>query len=197
MGKTIRAAILSRWGTAKRLYARKWGIIVVVGILLAALDFWRDEGPEKLQPPRILADVTSWLPWYGWIIFALALALCLTFEAAHRELTRSSQGSNREIRNKLAAYALSGQSLINHIHESMRAKDDQPPWDELNEWDGEVIDYLQANLGDDYAVRFGSHAGLPTGTTTLWPPFSGAESQIKTRVARLNEFMKELATSGK
>ena len=178
-----------------RLYGRKWGIVVATGIVFAMLDFWRNEGPENLQPPKLIADVTAWLPFYGWIILALIFALGLTFEGAHREFTKVIKVSNKELRDHLAIYAISGDAILSHIHVAARTPEPTPSWDEIQEWDHEVVGYLQSNLGNDYAVRFGSHAGLPTGFTSLRGEFSSAETQIKTRLARLNEFMKELATN--
>ncbi len=57
-----------------------------------------------------------------------------------------------------------------------------------------VGEHLEEKLGADYAVRFDNPAGLPTGFTVLSQPYSDIESHVKSRLARLSEFMKELAT---
>jgi len=53
--------IRPRWATAKSLYGRKMGLVAVIGVLLSALGYWRDEGPLNRQPP-LLSHILSWLP---------------------------------------------------------------------------------------------------------------------------------------
>jgi hypothetical protein len=60
-------------------------------------------------------------------------------------------------------------------------------------WAEKTYKYLEANLGRDYAERFQSHEGLPIGVTTLSGMQATVESFLKTRLARLNQFLTELA----
>lgn len=78
----------ARWETAKLLWLHIQGLIVVIGLMMSGLGLWRDEGPTDKQPPLLLGEIVGWLPWWAWLIIALVLALILTFEGAHREITR-------------------------------------------------------------------------------------------------------------
>lgn len=69
-------------------HLRRVGILgVVLGIAIAALQWWRDEGPAEFQPP-LASTVLGWLPWWAWLIVALILALVSLFEGAYREIRR-------------------------------------------------------------------------------------------------------------
>lgn len=99
----------------------------------------------------------------------------------------------REIRIKLAAYTQAGQRVISLCHAAAKVRA-QAPMDAATEWSQTVYGYLEEKLGPDYAVRFDSPAGLPTGFTFLSGPYSDIEGHVKSRLARLGEFMMELAT---
>ncbi|MEX2160051.1 MAG: hypothetical protein WEB04_11680 [Dehalococcoidia bacterium] len=62
-------------------------VAVVLTLLVAAFEYWRDEGPTDLQLP-LVSDVFSWLPSWGWLTIGLCLALGFLFEGAYREIVR-------------------------------------------------------------------------------------------------------------
>jgi hypothetical protein len=66
------------------------GLVAVIGVLLSALGYWRDEGPLNRQPP-LLSHILSWLPWWAWVLMALAVLVLLTFEGAHRQILESTR----------------------------------------------------------------------------------------------------------
>jgi hypothetical protein len=119
---------------------------------------------------------------------------CLLLSAAFAVVNRRQRKRNRRIRERLAVFAIQGRDLIQKCHARAKGQAD-PPDEELNKWNEEAVDYLTNELGSDYAMRFISHHGLPTGFTVLGPPYSGYESAVETRLARLNEFMAELANT--
>ena len=107
---------------------------------------------------------------------------------------RNHQGNkrSRRIRDHLTLFAVQGQSLIHVCHDTAKNQTD-PPDQAVDEWNKSVVDYLADELGSDYVMRFASHHGLPMGVTVLRSPYSGCESAVKARLARLNEFMAELS----
>jgi len=59
--------------------------LVLATTLLAVVAFWRDEGPERFQPPPFF-DLLGLLPWWGTALLVLNLALVLVFEASFRRV---------------------------------------------------------------------------------------------------------------
>jgi hypothetical protein len=85
-----RTALRRRWVAAKAILGqvRPVGVAgVVLTVALTVLSAWRDEWPADKQPP-LLSQVLGWLPWWAWLIIALAFALVLLFEGAYREIWR-------------------------------------------------------------------------------------------------------------
>jgi hypothetical protein len=74
---------MSRWDTLKAIFGHKPTFLIAVGFAYAALAFWRDEGLENHQPPRLVEFVLG-LPWWVGIMCSLAVLLLITFEHAHR-----------------------------------------------------------------------------------------------------------------
>ena len=86
----MRRAVGHRWCTASRLYRQAAAkAAIAVAFALTILGLWRDEGPTNAQPP-LLSDFVDLLPIWGWLSVALAVALVLAFEGAHRELRAGS-----------------------------------------------------------------------------------------------------------
>jgi len=123
-----------------------------------------------------------------WAIAIVCLLISVAF-AVHSYLEKKR---NRRIRDRLALFSIQGQGLIRECHDRAKSQAD-PPDEEIDKWNAEAVDYLADELGNDYAMRFVSHHGLPMGLTVLFPPYSKCESAVKGRLARLNEFMTELA----
>ena len=91
--RTVTHAVSSRWAFCRSLLSRLrptgW-VAATVGILtvaLAALSYYRDEWPESPQPP-FLSDILTFLPWWAWLLVALASTTMLLFEVTYREVTR-------------------------------------------------------------------------------------------------------------
>jgi hypothetical protein len=123
-----------------------------------------------------------------WAIAIVCLLISAVF-ALHNYLQRKR---NRRIRDRLAAFSIHGQGLVRKCHDLAKSQAD-PPDEDIDRWNAEAVEYLAHELGSDYAMRFVSHHGLPMGVTVLAPPYSTCESAVKGRLARLNEFMTELA----
>jgi hypothetical protein len=130
------------------------------------------------------------------VLVGLGLGIMMLAVVRLRFVVRDEQRAEarlREIRIKLATYTQAGQRVISLCHAADKVRA-QAPMDAANEWSQTVYGYLEEKLGSDYAVRFDSPAGLPTGMTVLYPPYSDIEGHVKSRLARLGEFMMELAT---
>lgn len=97
------------------------------------------------------------------------------------------------MRIRLAIYVQYGQQIIEQCHFTERRLLPVPDgW--ANAWGQAVSENLASDLGDDFAVRFNNGAGLPIGMTVLAPPYSRVEGYVRIRMARLTEFMQELAS---
>jgi hypothetical protein len=101
---------------------------------------------------------------------------------------RKRKKRQKEIRDTISQLFIEGNELKNRCFE----KNTKAPVEETEQWNEKAVKYLEANLGRDYAERFQSHEGLPVGVTTLSGMQANVESFIKTRLARLNEFLSEL-----
>ncbi|MFH1651554.1 MAG: hypothetical protein ABID87_05590 [Chloroflexota bacterium] len=95
----------------------------------------------------------------------------------------------KRIKTTLVEYLEEGQN----IKDKCFVKGQEAPENEANIWTSKVYNYLKDNLGLDYAERFQSHDGLPTGFTTLSGDKARVASFLRTRIARLTEFLSELA----
>jgi len=126
---------------------------------------------------------------YG--LWAMAV-VCLLMSGVFAIRNYRGNKRNRRIRDRVALFAVQGQSVVQMCHDRARNQTD-PPDQEVDSWNENVVDYLADELGSDYVMRFVSHHGLPMGLTVLLPPYSRCESAVKARLARLNEFMAELA----
>ena len=72
--------------------------------------------------------------------------------------------------------------------------DDPRPDEEIKQWLGEVREYIETFLGNDYVARLYSGAGihlavLPTRRSEDY----GLPTNLNARLARLNEFIRELS----
>lgn len=108
-------------------------------------------------------------------------------ESLRSQLDEREQRST--IRSQLASLIEQGEQLVRQC----RNQTIDPPEKEADEWSSQVESYLASNLGDDYIATFRSHDGLPMGTTTLSSArHRQLESGLKTRLARLQQFLIEL-----
>lgn len=116
------------------------------------------------------------------LVIASGIATCRWLRERHRNKERKA------IREKLAVFIEEGRQIKGKCFD----KNTEAPEDETNQWNEKVFNYLDANLGNDYAQRFQSHEGLPAGFTTLSGIQERIESYIGSRLARLNQFLAEL-----
>lgn len=85
-------AIYQRWFFLRTLLRRpiraRWLAILVggLGLLSASLGYYRDEWPNSWQPPY-LSEILAALPWWSWLLLAMAAGLAWLFETSYREVT--------------------------------------------------------------------------------------------------------------
>lgn len=101
---------------------------------------------------------------------------------------RRRKQEQKAIRENLGVFIAEGQQIKGKCYE----KNTEAPIEEADRWNEKVFNYLNANLGNDYAQRFQSHEGLPSGITTLSGMQARVEAFIGSRLARLNQFLAEL-----
>ena len=137
--------------------------------------------------------------WAAWLLFGLGwfVAIVLTYHDLRKQnlILRTQLDEKRkrkEIRDTLGQLLEEGQQIKNKCFE----KNIEPPTAEAEKWAEKVVMYLNCHLGSDYVQRFHSHEGLPIGVTTLSGIPATIESYIKTRLARLNQFLAELVQLG-
>ena len=133
-------------------------------------------------------------------MFRLFLAPHLMFREQQEgiERLRSVEENNtkrRTVREKLAGYLEEGRQLINLVYEESRNQQEPTSNSKAEKWAGRVEEFFRGEtmLGNEYIPRFRSFAGLPAPhLTTLLPPHAQIEFFLRTRMARLYEFIKEL-----
>lgn len=87
-----------------RVHGRGAMILAALTAAINALGYWRDEFPDRPQPPY-LVDVLGWLPWWGWTLLTLVFGLVLLFEAAFRRemfLTQEQESKDKEKRREVS-----------------------------------------------------------------------------------------------
>jgi hypothetical protein len=70
---------------------------------------------------------------------------------------RASDERHREIRDQLGSFMAEGAQIIRNCGDNSTP----PNFSDLNAWIAKVQDYLKTHLGDSYAVRLVSAAGVP------------------------------------
>lgn len=105
-----------------------------------------------------------------------------------------TQERRRGVQDRLARYLETGHQLFNLVHERSRNLQSPVPDNEAEAWAREIEEFLKTEgmLGDVFIARFRNFAGLPTRITLLSPPYSKIEGYVVRRMARLDEFIKEL-----
>lgn len=96
----------------------------------------------------------------------------------------------KQIRQKLGDFLKEGQLISRKCYEN----NTEAPSKEADQWCEKVYSYLNDTLGSDYSERFQSHQGLSPGFTTLSGEHAHVEAWLRTRLARLNEFLAELTS---
>jgi len=71
--------------------------------------------------------------------------------------------------------------------------EEPPPLDEADDWDNRVEAFLREELDQSYVARYPNHEGLPTSFTSLRGEHRNLSGAIGTRLARLEQFLGELA----
>ena len=99
-------------------------------------------------------------------------------------------GSGRQaIRIALGEFLEEGRALDEKCHNQK----EPAPEEEANDWSDRAEAIFGENLDDSYVARFRNHEGLPSGYTTLTSaPHRNLSSGIRTRLARLEQFLAEL-----
>jgi hypothetical protein len=155
-----RTALRRRWVAAKAILGqvRPAGVAgVVLTVALTVLSAWRDEWPADKQPP-LLSDVLGWLPWWAWLLIALALALALLFEGAHREIWRLRKLTGAEPEEGPSSTAVVEKGILDFLPDGTEA---------MKTFTSELqkVARSTANIGPKlgrHANRFQQAAGNPT-----------------------------------
>ncbi len=140
-------------------------VAVVLSTVIAAIGLYRDEGPSGKQLP-LLSDVIGWLPWWLWLIFALAVLVIVIFEGTYREVNRrQTKITNLTI---LLDHRLSDQlAALSDFHRRGKEIEDSIRTLQIDsvagfqgmaeQWANEVSTYLADNL-PEYQQRFWSES---------------------------------------
>ncbi len=133
--------------------------------------------------------------WLFWLLlaFGLAVAIILAYHEVRMQKVRlerqlDERQKRKDLRTTLGQFLAEGQQIKGKCFE----KNTEAPVEEADRWNEKVFNYLDANLGSDYAQRLQSHEGLPSGFTTLSGMQARVEAFISSRLARLNQFLAEL-----
>ena len=130
------------------------------------------------------------------IFIAVVLSLSLSAVAAaicSQRLINAQKLEERAwwgaVREQLGTFLGQGNALMQKCHNESVA----PPQQEVGVWTMGIDEYLASVLGQSYAARFRSDAGLPlTATAISSPAHRTLWYAIFFRVARLEQFSEEL-----
>lgn len=125
---------------------------------------------------------------YGW--YRAALTEKETAEKA--ESVERQTKATKITKERLADLLLVGQDLLRRV-----ADQNQPaPTAEADKWASDTEGFLLETLGSPYVVRFRDASGLPFGLTSLQSEeHRKLQGGIRTRTARLQQFLSELPVS--
>ena len=90
----------------------------------------------------------------------------------------------------MAIYMEEGRALM----AACANQESDAPETESNEWATKVETFLAGTLDQSYIARFRNGSGLPMVGTTIWKPsHRNLWGELRVRIARLQEFIKELS----
>lgn len=147
---------------------RYWWLILAWLLAMFGCDFWHFNIMEVFAT------------------FAIIIGAIFAFRKWRSD--KRKREMQQEMRNTLVNFLGEAEGIKRKCYE----KDTEAPIEEADSWATKVYNYLEVNLGKDYAERFQIHEGLPGGFTTLSGDKANVESFLKTRIARLTEFLSEL-----
>jgi hypothetical protein len=166
-------------GILKRLY------YLIPALFTDPFDFLERWFKMIYEPPQ-------WLFWLL-LILGFALATILAYHEVRMQKVRlerqlDERQKRKDIRITLGQFLAEGHQITGKCFE----KNTEAPVEEADRWTTKVFNYLDTNLGNDYAQRFQSYEGLPIRVTTLSGTQARIEAFIGSRLARLNQFLAEL-----
>ena len=174
--KSIRhllARILARW------------FFLVPGIVLGAYDI--------VERASRVADIPQWIFW-----LALGLGLFISIAWAYHDLRMEKVALERQVDEKDKKRTIR-ETLGGFLREGAEFKrqctreNEEPPFGEAEDWSTRTEEYLEKSLGASYIARFKNSAGLPMQTCSIYSiEHRNLWGGINTRLARLEEFIKEL-----
>ena len=77
--------------------------------------------------------------------------------------------------------------------QAMSDLDNEPPYEQANQWLADLHAYLGENLGIAYVARVDEAAAMPMGMTSLSGERAGYDSGLRIRLFNLEQFCRELA----
>jgi hypothetical protein len=91
---------------------------VLIGTL-GLLGYWRDEGPADLQPP-LISSFVGLLPWWAWLIIALAVLMIIVVEGSYRIVAQADPELLETIVSQ-PEIALEDMGKLDYVPEYLRA----------------------------------------------------------------------------
>ena len=170
--------------------------VFLIGLLVPAAVVWFFVSKDAATIIRVLASLgASFIAVafiFGWGLLKLPAIMDAEAEAARRILLDQQEtvAQRKMKQDALGAFLEQGTALMSRSRDFQK----EPPESEANEWLGELIDYLQANLGKAYVARVNDGASAPVGYSSQHKEHDALYNGIRIRVFHLQEFLKELAT---
>jgi hypothetical protein len=163
-----------------------WLWVVVVGVVAGGvlLGLSLGLGVDVPAPVWIAVSIT------GLLVAQLLTLRSLRGDHDRLQVQLAEETSKSEIRTHLGRFAIQGEALQVKVSDG----DDPRPDEEINQWLGEVREYIETFLGNDYVARLYSGARIPLAVLPARPSEDhGVHDDLYARLARLNELIKELS----
>jgi hypothetical protein len=124
------------------------------------------------------------------VAFAVIITGISVYSARHEITEREArEAKQKQVREQLGSFIEEGDRLM----DSCRIQANTPPTKEIEQWRERVVDFLEANLGHSFVVRFRDRTGVTlTELMIADADHQNAWTMVYFYVARLHEFSRQL-----
>ena len=192
-------------GVAKRAWRRSLEIVrlesgervfvFLIGLLVPAIAVWFFVGDSVAVEVRALASIgasaVAVLVVFGWSLLKLPAVMESEAEQERERLAAQleTQERKKRILDDLGRFMMTGAQW----KRAMSDLDNEPPYEQANQWLAELHAYLGESLGVAYVARVDEAAAMPMGMTSLTGERAGYDSGMRVRLFNLEQFCRELA----
>ena len=177
-----------------RLESSERIFVFLIGILVPAIAVWLWIGDTSGASVRLLASLgagaVAVFLVFVWSLLKLPAIMEAEAEVERQRIAKlvETQEERKRLRESLGQFMSQGTAL--RIRCSNQTE--PAPEDEANRWYGDLISFLETNLGPDYAARIQDNASVPLGMSSLQELYGLIDSGLRAKLYHLDRFLQEL-----